>query len=209
MESSPSLRDYAAEKLKRIVDKYVKGPVNASLVMTVEKYWHIANFTLRIKNLTVKGKERSEDMYSSIDLALEKIEKQLRRHRDRLKDHKPRKNGKEQKFRMGVLAQSNVERDSASVDEEDLPEFEEDFDMYPGPEESDEDTAAVVEKEGGQKVRVLRNQEYTAQPMTVEEATLQLDLLDEKEFFVFSNVDNNKLGIVYERNDGNVGLIEA
>src|SRR6056297_2556714 len=103
METSPALRDYATGKLERIVDKYVHGRIDASVVMSVQKYWHIADFTLNIKNLTVKGQERSEDMYSSIDLALDKIEKQLRRHKDRLRDHKP-SNGQSRTFKMGIVS---------------------------------------------------------------------------------------------------------
>ena len=78
MDSSPALRDYATGKLERVVDKYVHGRVEASVVLSVEKFRHIANFTVQIKNLTVKGDYSSEDMYSSVDLALDKIEYHLR-----------------------------------------------------------------------------------------------------------------------------------
>ena len=95
MDSSPALRDYATGKLERVVDKYVNGRVDASVVLSVEKFRHIANFTVQIKNLTVKGDYSSEDMYSSIDLALDKIERQLRRHKDRLRDQEAKHSGVE------------------------------------------------------------------------------------------------------------------
>merc|ERR1711974_491732 len=112
--------------------RYVHGKVDANVTMSVEKYWHIANFTLSIKNLTIRGEERSEDMYSSIDLALDKIEKQLRRHKDRIRDHKPT-NGAARTFKMGVLAPLDGPMPLADEDED----FAEDYARYPAPDEDD------------------------------------------------------------------------
>jgi putative sigma-54 modulation protein len=214
MESSASLRDYAEGKLERICDKYVQGKIDATVVMSVEKHWHIADFTLHIKNFTVKGKERSEDMYSSIDLALEKIEKQLRRHKDRLKDHQPDRNGRSRMFRMGVVSPFDTGMQEESEFDE---EFAEDYELYPAPSEASEaavataeaDDARVVQVNGGEPVKVLRNQEYQAKPMSLDEAVMQLDLLSDREFYIFTNADSKSINIVYKRDDGNVGLIET
>lgn len=209
MESSSSLREYAESKLARTCDKYVQGKVDATAVMSVEKHWHIADFTLHIKGFTVKAKERSEDMYSSIDLALDKIEKQLRRHKDRLKDRQQRSTGHSRLFRMGVVAPLDNDGDFEDSD------FAEDYELYPAPEEPSEvavdgtDGAVEVEVEGGSTVKVLRNQEYSAQPMSLEEAVVQLDLLSDREFYIFTNAESQNINIVYKRHDGNVGLIET
>lgn len=206
METSPALRDYATGKLEKIVDKYVHGRIDASVVMSVQKYWHIADFTLTIKNLTVKGQERSEDMYSSIDLALDKIEKQLRRHKDRLRDHKP-SNGQARTFKMGVVASL----EPPTVQEELEEEFPEDFDMYPPPEEteSSDDGTETARDAAGNLVKVLRSRELSAKSMSLEEAVIQLDLLQDREFFVFTNPQTEAINIVFKRRDGNVGLIES
>lgn len=206
MESSSPLREYAESKLERTCEKYIQGKVDATAVMSVEKHWHIADFTLYIKGFTVKAKERSEDMYSSIDLALDKIEKQLRRHKDRLKDHQQGRTGHSRLFRMGVVAPLDTEGDFEE------PEFEEDYELYPAPEETGEavaDGAVEVEVAGGSTVKVLRNQEYTAQPMSLEEAVVQLDLLSDREFYIFTNSESENINIVFKRHDGNVGLIET
>lgn len=212
MESSSSLREYAESKLERTCNKYVQGKIDATVVMSVQKHWHIADFTLYIKGFTVKAKERSEDMYSSIDLALEKIEKQLRRHKDRLKDHQTGRNGQSRRFRMGVVAglDSSLEQENS--------EFEEDYQLYPAPESDAAPAEASAEQvsselevavEDGSTVKVLRNQEYTAKPMSLEQAVLQLDLLSDREFYVFTNADSQNINIVYKRDDGHVGLIET
>jgi putative sigma-54 modulation protein len=223
MESSSSLRNYATTKLERICDKYVQGKVDASIVLSVEKFWHIVDFTLQIKNLTVKASERNEDMYSAIDLALDKIEKQLRRHKDRLRSYNPT-NGKARQFKMGVISPLNQE----TLDEEsEFEEFAEDFELYPAPAPevvaseadaqapaSNGEAAAVASAEaaaadGAAGPRILRNQLYHAKPMSLDEALLQLDLLEDRQFFVFTNAETNAINVVYKRNDNNIGLIET
>ena len=72
---------------------------------------------------------------------------------------------------------------------EDAPEVE-DFD-------DDED-------EGPQIVRVKR---FSIKPMSVEEAALQMELLGHS-FFVFTNDETNDMNVIYQRKDGNYGLIE-
>jgi len=210
MDSSPALRDYATGKLERVVDKYVNGRVDASVVLSVEKFRHIANFTVQIKNLTVKGDYSSEDMYSSIDLALDKIERQLRRHKDRLRDHKPSNSDKGMSFRMGVLVPLGTEE---SEFEE---EFAEDFENYPAPEPveepeveetGDEDLGEFATLDG--PVEVARARDYEAPSMKMEEAVLQLSLLQDREFFVFTNNVSKSINIIYKRADGKFGLIET
>lgn len=208
MDTSPSLRDYATGKLEKICDKYVHGKVDANVTMSVEKYWHIANFTLSIKNLTIRGEERSEDMYSSIDLALDKIEKQLRRHKDRIRDHKP-SNGASKTFKMGVLAP--LDGPPPLVDEDE--DFAEDYERYPAPEpeevaaEADVDRHIVQTEDG--EVTVLRQAEYAAATLSLDEAVMQLEMLEDREFYVFTNSSSGAINVVFKRHDGNVGLIET
>ena len=203
MESSPALRDYATGKLERVVGKYVHGKVDADVVMSVEKFWHIANFTLQIKNLTIKGQERSEDMYSSIDLALAKIEKQLRRHKDRIRDHKPT-NGQPRTFRMGIVG--GLE---APANPEELDDFVEDFQVYAEADSPDAPEATVVQNADGDQVPILRQKEYQAKSLTLEEAVIQLDLLDDRDFYVFTNATSGDINVIFKRRDGKVGLIET
>jgi putative sigma-54 modulation protein len=89
MPASDPLKEYAADKVKHTIEKYFRvSTVEAHIVLSVERFWHIATFTINFKGMTVKVEERSEDMYSSIDLAMDKIERQVRRYKDRIRDHK-------------------------------------------------------------------------------------------------------------------------
>ncbi len=91
-EPSDHLREYAKGRFGKIA-KYVPNPDNADLQVNleVEKFRHRADVVLTGDNLRLSANEQSEDMYSTVDLLLDKIEAQVRRLRD--KGKKNRKKG--------------------------------------------------------------------------------------------------------------------
>src|SRR5206468_8484736 len=90
MDGSQAVREYTAEKLDKI-RKYFKGPISAHAVFSVERgFHHCCDLSLSLPSgLVVSAKETTEDMYSSIDLATARIERQVRRWKDKIRDHKP------------------------------------------------------------------------------------------------------------------------
>jgi len=64
------------------------------------------------------------------------------------------------------------------------------------------------EAEEPQPARIVKTKEFMIKPMTSEEALLQMDLLGH-DFFLFTNSDSGRPSVIYRRNDGNFGLIEA
>jgi putative sigma-54 modulation protein len=56
--------------------------------------------------------------------------------------------------------------------------------------------------------RIVKTKEFTIKPMTAEEAVLQMDLLGH-DFFLFTSSETGRAAVIYRRNDGNFGLIEA
>ena len=87
MEPADSLRTYAEEKISKI-QKYLDSPSEAHIVLTVEKFRHLADVTLSLDGTTIKGVEETEDMYSAIDQVMDKIEKQVKRYRSKLRDRR-------------------------------------------------------------------------------------------------------------------------
>jgi putative sigma-54 modulation protein len=88
MEPTEELKTYVEEKVYK-VKKYFDSPVDANIVLKVEKFRHIADMTLSIDGNKVKATNESEDMYSSIDLTMDKIEEQLRRLISRKRQYRP------------------------------------------------------------------------------------------------------------------------
>jgi putative sigma-54 modulation protein len=57
-------------------------------------------------------------------------------------------------------------------------------------------------------VRIVKTKQFDIKPMTPEEAALQMDVLGH-DFYLFTNADTGVAAVVYRRNDGDVGLIDA
>ena len=84
LDPSETLKAYASEKLDRF-DKYFENPAKANVVLTVEKFRHVADINISADGFVVNGHEETSDMYSAIDMALDKIEKQIIKNKKKFK----------------------------------------------------------------------------------------------------------------------------
>jgi putative sigma-54 modulation protein len=170
MFATDALRNHATEKLAKVVDKYLDKVTEAHVTLSLERYLHHADINLHAGQFHVRGKEKSEDMYASIDLACDKIERQLKKYKDRLKSHRPAHVHARQpvRVRYEVLAANPID---------------------------------------GVPPDLVRSDEFLAKPMSVEEAIMQMDLLN-NDFLVFTRPDSNDVSVVYRRRDGKYGLIQ-
>ena len=80
---TPELKVHVEEKLSRL-NKYGYPLLEAHVILSVEKYRHIAEITVHGDGLDVAGKDESADMYTAIDQVVEKLESQVKRHKDKL-----------------------------------------------------------------------------------------------------------------------------
>lgn len=95
MEQSDALKAYAEEKLERTT-KYIDEPINAQVYFTVEKkIRHIVEIVITARGISTKASEATNDMYAAIDAVIDKIERQLKRYKEKIKAHKPKTNGDE------------------------------------------------------------------------------------------------------------------
>ena len=86
-EPIESLKAYAEDKLSKI-KKYLDFPMEAHIVLTVEKFRHLADVTLSVNGARIKAVEETGDMYSAIDQVMDKIEKQVKRHLSKIRSHR-------------------------------------------------------------------------------------------------------------------------
>ncbi|MBW2601541.1 MAG: ribosome-associated translation inhibitor RaiA [Deltaproteobacteria bacterium] len=84
LDSSEALKAYAFEKLDRF-DKFLQSAAKANVVLTVEKFRHIAEINISADGFTVNAREETSDMYSAIDMGLDKIDKQIKKNKDKFK----------------------------------------------------------------------------------------------------------------------------
>ena len=88
LEPSDALKNYIQKKLEKI-EKRLDAPAEAEVVFTVEKIRHITEVRLSSNKLHINAKEESEDMYSSIDLVLEKVKRQIKRTKEKINEKRP------------------------------------------------------------------------------------------------------------------------
>jgi putative sigma-54 modulation protein len=82
VEPTDNLRRYTEEKAEKI-EKYFDYPIEFHIVLAVEKFRRMADVTLNVNGAVIKAVEVTEDMYSAIDQVMDKIEKQVRKYRDK------------------------------------------------------------------------------------------------------------------------------
>lgn len=161
IEVTPALKDYVAKRIGKVT-KYFDTLGEITAVLTVEKGRHIVEVTVPVNGILLRGEEATTDMYTSIDLVIEKLEKQIEKYRTRLS----------RRMREGVFHTDLVP--TSSVEEE---------------------------------IRVVKTKRFAVKPMDVEEAILQMNLINH-DFYVFINADTEEVNVVYRRKDGHYGQIE-
>lgn len=166
LDSSDTLREYAETRLKKL-KKYADGPMDVNLVLSVEKFRNTAEVVISGDGVRAAAKEQQNEMHAAIDLVSDKIEKQLKRFREKIRSK--RTPGPV----LGVTA----------------------------PE------APLSQETEDKEFQVVRTERMDVKPMSVDEATAQLQVLD-RDFLVFMNAESSTVNVLYWRNDGTLGLIE-
>jgi len=87
IEPSEALKNYVTERLNKF-RRYLEGPAEAHVVLGLEKFRHLADVTLNSNGRIIKGREENADMYAAIDLVVDKLDMQLKKLREKLRDVK-------------------------------------------------------------------------------------------------------------------------
>lgn len=162
IDVTEAINDYLKSKLSK-VEKYFDDDVEAKAIISAKGREQKVEVTIWSGKYNVRAEEVNEDLYSAIDLVVDKLERQLKKYKSKLNNKKV-------------------------VKDDYIPEIEDYF-------EEEEQT-------------VVRRKEVFLKPIDEEEAITQMELLGHT-FFVFKNVDTNKINVVYKRHDGDYGVIEA
>ena len=110
MEPSDALKDYVNERTSRLT-KHIDKPLESHVTLKVEKFRQIADVVITTNGIRIAGQESHEDMYAAIDLVMDKIERQVKKYRDRIRKHKPSQ-GKEIRWSKQIFHQESFEDDS-------------------------------------------------------------------------------------------------
>ena len=93
LDSSEHLKSYVSDKLDRF-DRLLDNPAGANVVLRVEKFRHIAEINISGDRMTINGKEETEEMYSAIDMVLDKLEKQIKKGKEKTRERRAKAKAK-------------------------------------------------------------------------------------------------------------------
>lgn len=164
VQVTDSLKEYVEKRLGKL-EKYFDNTPEAVVTLVVQKDRHRIEVTIPINGFILRGEEESLDMYTSVDLVLEKLEKQINKYKTKFSKKIKEQSIRDMKVTMGEKSTTD-----------DIPQ-------------------------------VVRTKRFAIKPMPLEEAVMQMNLLGHS-FFVFTNAETEEVNVLYNRKDGNYGLIE-
>ncbi len=193
-EVADRFRRHVADKLTKVtqlapharrVDVEVTRENNPRLAGVREK----VELTVRDKGPVIRAEAAADDRFGALDMALDKLSERLRRSRDRRKDHRRRANG--------VMAAVDV-RPYEEVAAEAAESKEPATLTEPGD---------AVEHQLGDSPVVIRQKLHRAEPMTVDDAVYQMEMVGH-DFFLFIDKESARPAAVYRRKGWTYGVIE-
>ena len=184
LELTGALKEYTEAKIEKATHHYKDIVKEADIHLSIEKNprvsFQTAEVTIFANGTVIRAEEKTENLYSSIDLVSNKLCRKLRKYKERNNKtiHKNQFKNKES-FPIETT-------ESNFLDEALLKEGIE---------------ASLPEPS-------IKNKYFEMNPISSEEARKQLDLIDH-DFYVFRNKKNNELQVIYKRNHGGYGLIQS
>lgn len=180
-----AMKDYARDKILKL-ERFGLRIWDINVLMDIQKVQHIVKVEFKVNGFPLKSTAVSEDMYASIDGAIDKVQAQLRRYKSRLTDHHA-KGHKEIEMRVQILERLNDLSDiNDEIDEENARRADSTLKPH-----------AVVQVES-----------RTLNELSQEEAIMKMELSEDL-FLVYRSEEDRKLRVIYRRNDGNYGIIET
>ncbi len=184
LELTGALKEYTEAKIEKATHHYKDIVKEADIHLSIEKNprvsFQTAEVTIFANGTVIRAEEKTENLYSSIDLVSNKLCRKLRKYKE--KNHK--------------TTYSNEFKNKESLPIESM-------------ESGFLDKALLKEgMEASLPEPSIKNKYFEMTPISSEEARKQLDLIDH-DFYVFRNKKNNQLQVIYKRNHGGYGLIQS
>ena len=110
IELTNALKEIVEKKIRKL-EKYFEGDVSAKATLSVQKSRHTIEVTIPFNGVILRGEESTDDMYKSLDLVIDKLERQIRKQKTRLS----RRNGGSVRFAEVADDDFNVSDDCTLV----------------------------------------------------------------------------------------------
>lgn len=186
VQVTDAMKDYAMEKVSKI-ERFSPRLIDANVIMDIQKLSHRVEIILKFDHTKITSQAVSQDMYASIDKAVHKLEAQLRRYKAKLQDHHAKKH--------------NVESMNVNVFKSPIFEEEEEAEFEGMVGEGEDNSQPYAPHE------IVKRETSPLKILTYDEAIMKMELSGDQ-FMIFRNEADQKLKVIYRRNDGNYGVIE-
>jgi putative sigma-54 modulation protein len=211
---TPTLRERVEKKIGKVINKLsvgglvrsthvvlrvLKFPANEHHSSISKKDSQIVEVTVRMKGgVVINASEKTEDMYASIDLVSHKLAQMLKKHNQKIKEHKNT---------PGHEAMSSIlyPKDQAIATYEVGDSFDE-SELLEGLDKKYTEYAVQQRVPKDALVPTIRSKSFPMPPISVADAIVALQFVDHP-FYVFRNKDTNEINVVYKRESGGVGHI--
>jgi putative sigma-54 modulation protein len=183
LDITEPIREYAERKLARI-ERHLTEDTRVDLELAIERNRSIsanqhAELTVWTRGPVLRAHEYADDMYAAIDLAVDKLDRQVRRYRERRRHWRPHHQARD----IEALLPLSEDDEAASA------------------------TLANGEEPELPIPTIVKTKRFNMKPMHPDEAALQLELVGHA-FYVFLNAESDAVAVIYRRRDGNLGVIE-
>ncbi len=182
-----AIKNFVQDKISRI-EKFTDRIINVNVILDIQRADQKCEITLRVNNIKIFGSAVSTDMYASVDMAVNKLEKQLLKYKTKLRDHQAR----------------NVASSSMNVNIIERQSSDEINDINDGIEE---ETDKVI-LQSYQPHKVVNQENMPLKTLTQEEAVMRMDLSHDV-FHIYRSEEDRKIKVIYRRKDGHYGVIET
>lgn len=179
-----AMKQHALDKISKL-ERITKRLLDIHIIMDIQKMEHRVDIIVRFNHIKIKVQAHSSDMYNSIDKAVEKLQAQIRRYKEKLQQHQA-KSISVVDMNVNVIGRLDA-----------LDEFNDEIER--GNERALEQSfqpSTVVKKE----IRPLKT-------LTQDEAIMKMELSSDS-FLLYRCEEDQKLKLIYQREDGNFGIIE-
>jgi ribosomal subunit interface protein len=184
LDIGESLQTHVNQELGETLGKYAGRPTDATVTFSRDGHLYCCEIFVHLSTgLVVQAKGSAADVYAGFEVAREKVDKQLRRHKRRLKDHHKERVSPVDTVPAGSFV-------LAPFDEED------------GGEEAGEGTNGTAPGP-----TIIAETELNVLSLSVGEAVMQMELAHAP-VLVFRNEKGGAINVVYRRDDGNIGWID-
>lgn len=195
VDTGDAFRQYAYDRLSGILDKYFGDAIEASVTLSKDAFLFRTALSIHVgRGLLLQASGEAQDVHLAFDMAADRLAKQLRRYKRRLRDkgHIASASGDVLTAQQYILApEGEPEGEAGEYGPDDL-------------DGADGDLDGALD---GDKPVVIAEMQTEVPKLTVGEAVMRMDLADQPAL-LFRNRAHGGINMVYRRHDGNIGWID-